>query len=105
MDRARPRKRSANSPRAPRRPARLRDIEQYAASRFLFLRFNYTSGDAAGQNVTGEAATAAACGMVQGLSRTGKFRHFQLEANLATDKKASQVNTLNTRGEARRGGG
>src|SRR3954467_14374590 len=30
---------------------RLRDIEQYSASRILFTRFNYTTGDAAGQNL------------------------------------------------------
>src|SRR5215813_11497761 len=30
---------------------RLRDIEQYSASRFCFLRFNFTTGDAAGQNM------------------------------------------------------
>src|SRR5215211_3910636 len=35
------------------RAGRLRDIEQYSASRILFTRFNYTTGDAAGQNLTG----------------------------------------------------
>ena len=75
---------------------RLRDIEQYAASRFLFLRFNYTSGDAAGQNMTGKA-TAAACAWIQ--ENYDGIRHFQLEANFATDKKASQINTLHTRGK------
>ena len=39
---------------------RLRDIEQYSAGRILFTRFNYTTGDAAGQNLSGKA-TAAAC--------------------------------------------
>ena len=34
---------------------RLQDIEQYSASRILYTRFNYTTGDAAGQNMTGKA--------------------------------------------------
>src|SRR3954447_10705420 len=42
------------------RSGRLQDIEQYSASRILFTRFNYTTGDAAGQNMTGKA-TQAAC--------------------------------------------
>src|SRR3954454_7306471 len=42
------------------RSGRLQDIEQYSASRILYTRFNYTTGDAAGQNLTGKA-TQAAC--------------------------------------------
>jgi len=75
---------------------KLRNIEQYTASRFVFLRFNYTSGDAAGQNMTGKA-TAAACIWIR--EQYEPVRYFQLEANFATDKKASQVNTLHTRGK------
>ena len=32
------------------RAGRLQDIEQYSAARILFCRFNYPTGDAAGQN-------------------------------------------------------
>jgi len=39
---------------------KLRDIQQFPASRFLYLRFNFTTGDAAGQNMVGKA-TKAAC--------------------------------------------
>jgi hydroxymethylglutaryl-CoA reductase (NADPH) len=39
---------------------RLRNIEHYAAGKLLFLRFNFTTGDAAGQNMVGKA-TFAAC--------------------------------------------
>src|SRR5918998_5181942 len=42
------------------RSGRLQDIEQYSASRILYTRFNYTTGDAAGKNMTGKA-TQAAC--------------------------------------------
>ena len=75
---------------------RLHDIEQFAASRFMFLRFNYTTGDAAGQNLTGKA-TLRACTWIT--SHYPGIRDFYLEANLATDKKSSHVNILRTRGK------
>jgi len=78
------------------RAGRLHDIEQFSASRFLFLRFNYTTGDAAGQNLTGRA-TAQACDWIR--SRYPEVRQFYLESNLATDKKSSQINILATRGK------
>jgi len=75
---------------------KLRDIQQFPASRFLYLRFNFTTGDAAGQNMVGKA-TKAACDWIEtvypGIER------YQLEGSLATDKKTSFVNTLNTRGK------
>jgi len=74
----------------------LRDIEQYSASRYRFLRFNFESGDAAGQNMAGRA-TAAACEWIA--KHYEGIRHFQLEGNFATDKKASQVNIMHTRGK------
>ena len=75
---------------------KLRDIEQYSASRFRFLRFNYTTGDAAGQNMVGKA-TKAACDWIR--SVYPQIEHYYLESNFATDKKASHVNTLRTRGK------
>jgi hydroxymethylglutaryl-CoA reductase (NADPH) len=79
------------------RTGRLRDIEQYSASRILFTRFNYTTGDAAGQNLTGKA-TAAACAWIMA-NYPGEIERFFLESNFATDKKSSQVNMLRTRGK------
>lgn len=76
---------------------KLQDIEQYGASRLLFTRFNYTTGDAAGQNMTGKA-TATACAWITE-NYPGTIKRFQLEAQLATDKKASHMNLLNTRGK------
>jgi hydroxymethylglutaryl-CoA reductase (NADPH) len=75
---------------------RLRDIEQYSAGRILFTRFNYTTGDAAGQNLSGKA-TAAACVWI--LANYPDVEQFFLESNFATDKKSSQVNMLRTRGK------
>jgi len=78
------------------RTGRLRGIEQYSASRILFTRFDYTTGDAAGQNLTGKA-TAAACAWIT--SNYAGITNFYLESNFATDKKSSQVNILRTRGK------
>jgi hydroxymethylglutaryl-CoA reductase (NADPH) len=78
------------------RSGRLQDIEQYPASRMLFTRFNYTTGDAAGQNLTGKATHAACKWIVE--NHTAIERYF-LESNFATDKKSSQVNMLRTRGK------
>ena len=75
---------------------RLPGIEQYSASRILFTRFDYTTGDAAGQNLTGKA-TAAACAWIT--SNYEGITNFYLESNFATDKKSSQVNILRTRGK------
>ena len=75
---------------------KLRNIEQYSASRILYTRFNYTTGDAAGQNLSGKA-TAAACAWIT--SNYEGIKHFFLESNFATDKKSSQVNMLRTRGK------
>jgi hydroxymethylglutaryl-CoA reductase (NADPH) len=76
--------------------ARLHDIEQFSASRFLFLRFNFTTGDAAGQNMAGKA-TWQACNWIR--AQYPQVRQFYLESNLATDKKSSQINILRTRGK------
>jgi hydroxymethylglutaryl-CoA reductase (NADPH) len=78
------------------RVGRLHDIEQFPASRFMFLRFNYTTGDAAGQNLTGKA-TDRACTWIR--AHYAGIRDFYLEANLATDKKSSHINILRTRGK------
>ncbi len=76
--------------------AQLVYIDTYLANKFAFLRFNYTTGDAAGQNMVGRA-TFAACSFI--LEQSDSVRRFFLESNLATDKKASQVNVMRTRGK------
>src|SRR5918994_2168414 len=87
----------AEAAQATTRSGRLIEIEQYSASRMLYTRFDYTTGDAAGQNLTGKA-TAAACAWIAANYEPG-FERFFLESNFATDKKSSQVNMLHTRGK------
>jgi hydroxymethylglutaryl-CoA reductase (NADPH) len=76
--------------------ARLLHIETYLANKFAYLRFNFATGDAAGQNMVGRA-TFAACGWI--LEHAHGVRRFYLESNFATDKKASHVNMMRTRGK------
>lgn len=77
--------------------AKLKEIDSYLANKFAFLRFNFSTGDAAGQNMVGRA-TFAACSWILDQYSEG-LQHFYLESNLATDKKASQVNLMRTRGK------
>lgn len=76
--------------------AKLSYIDPYLAGKFAFLRFNFTTGDAAGQNMVGRATFAASSWI---LDNYEGVQHFYLESNLATDKKASQVNVMHTRGK------
>jgi hydroxymethylglutaryl-CoA reductase (NADPH) len=76
--------------------AKLTDIDTYLASKFVYLRFNYTTGDAAGQNMVGRA-TFGACSWI--MDSYAGIEHFYLESNFATDKKASQINIMRTRGK------
>lgn len=78
--------------------AKLKDIDPYTANKFVYLRFNYTTGDAAGQNMVGRA-TFAACSWIIDIYEKEQIKHFYLESNFATDKKASQVNIMRTRGK------
>jgi hydroxymethylglutaryl-CoA reductase (NADPH) len=75
---------------------KLRDIQRFIVGRFVYTRFNYTTGDAAGQNMTSKA-TWAACEWIKG--EYDELLDYMLEAQLATDKKHSHMNTLHTRGK------
>jgi hydroxymethylglutaryl-CoA reductase (NADPH) len=71
-------------------------IERYHAGRYMYLRFDYTTGDAAGQNMTGKA-TFMACEWIRSHYEPAKV--YILDSNFATDKKASMINILKTRGK------
>lgn len=77
--------------------AELTYIDTFLSNNFAYLRFNYRTGDAAGQNMVGRA-TFAACGWIID-QYPDPIEHFYLESNFATDKKASQVNVMRTRGK------
>lgn len=75
---------------------RLINIYQYPVGPMRHLRFNYTTGDAAGQNMTGKA-TLAACEWIAAHHPGGA--KFLLSGNMDTDKKHSRLNMLVTRGK------
>ena len=76
---------------------KLRHIEQYSMGKMRWLRFCYTTGDAAGQNMVSKA-TREACMWILAQRPEG-LEHFSLAANFDTDKKHSHVNALHTRGK------
>jgi hydroxymethylglutaryl-CoA reductase (NADPH) len=89
-------KKIARLAEATSRVAKLKSIDRFLSNKFVFLRFNYTTGDAAGQNMVGKA-TFFACSWI--MENYEGIRNFYLESNFATDKKGSQVNILHTRGK------
>ena len=78
------------------RIGKLLEIEQYAVGPLRYLRFDYSTGDAAGQNMVGRA-THAACEWIQ--QNHPDHPRFVLSGAIDTDKKHSQINMLRTRGK------
>jgi hydroxymethylglutaryl-CoA reductase (NADPH) len=74
---------------------RLVEVEQYAIGNLLYTRFDYTTGDAAGQNMTGKA-THAACEWIRGAHPL--HPEYMLSGAIDTDKKHSAMNLIRTRG-------
>jgi hydroxymethylglutaryl-CoA reductase (NADPH) len=74
---------------------RLTYIGHYQVGPLRYLRVNYTTGDAAGQNMTARA-TEALCEWIAANYPGGA--RYALTGAIDTDKKHSQINTLLTRG-------
>ncbi|MBE9549031.1 MAG: hydroxymethylglutaryl-CoA reductase [Proteobacteria bacterium] len=77
---------------------KLKYVDYYLAIKFAYLRFNYTTGDAGGQNMVGKA-TFAACNWILQNCDVVEIQRFFLDGNFATDKKASMINMMRTRGK------
>ncbi|MBT8046774.1 MAG: hydroxymethylglutaryl-CoA reductase [Xanthomonadales bacterium] len=75
---------------------KLIEIEQYPVANMLYTRFCYTTGDAAGQNMTGKA-TYVACEWIR-KTHPLKPKYF-LSGAIDTDKKHSAMNLIQTRGK------
>ena len=76
--------------------AKLIEIEQYIVANMMYTRFCYTTGDAAGQNMTGKA-TLYACEWIR--AKHPKKPRYLLSGNMDTDKKHSMMNMIQTRGK------
>ena len=76
--------------------ARLTGIEQYIIANMMYTRFCYTTGDAAGQNMTGRA-TLFACEWIR--AHHPLKPRYLLTGNMETDKKHSMMNFIQTRGK------
>jgi len=79
------------------RSGKLLSIEQYPVGKLRWLRFNYSTGDAAGQNMVTKATHAATSWMLE--QNPEGLENFSLAAGLDTDKKHSLLNALSTRGK------
>lgn len=75
---------------------KLSHVERYAVGSMLYTRMNFTTGDAAGQNMSGKAAQAACQWIAQNYA--GPMKGFTLSGAIDTDKKHSQLNTIHSRG-------
>ncbi len=78
------------------RSGKLTYIGQYQVGPLRYLRVNYTTGDAAGQNMTAKA-TLAACEWIKANYPGGA--EYRLTGAIDTDKKHSHINMLLTRGK------
>jgi len=78
------------------RSGKLIDIEQYPVANMLYTRFCYTTGDAAGQNMTGKA-TFVACEWIK--AHNPQKPDYILSGAIDTDKKHSAMNMIQTRGK------
>ena len=76
--------------------AKLVSVTPFAVGNLLYCRFDYTTGDAAGQNMVGKA-TLAACEWIVATHPDKPW--YILSGNIDTDKKHSGINTLLTRGK------
>jgi hydroxymethylglutaryl-CoA reductase (NADPH) len=75
---------------------KLVEIEQYPIANMLYARFCYTTGDAAGQNMTGKA-TFVACEWIK--ANHPRKPAYILSGAIDTDKKHSMMNLIRTRGK------
>jgi hydroxymethylglutaryl-CoA reductase (NADPH) len=79
------------------RYAKLVRVESFLSNNFAFLRLNFSTGDAAGQNMVTKAAYEGCLWLLENCPY--KPDRFFLESNMATDKKPSLINSLLSRGK------
>eukprot|EP00128_Syssomonas_multiformis_P018455 Colp12_sorted_trinity150504_noHs@11639 len=81
--------------------AQLQSLVPFRNGNTLHLRFNYTTGDAAGQNMTTTGTWRACKWLLEEIKRQKldiEVQDFYIEANLSGDKKVNYLNFIHTRG-------
>lgn len=76
--------------------AKLIDVHSQIAGNLLFIRFEYTTGDASGHNMTTQASEAL---LNYILKRCPELKYESLSGNYCCDKKTSAVNGVLGRGK------
>lgn len=76
---------------------KLQNIQHWPIARMLYTRFNYSTGDAAGQNMTSRATRAAMDWITRHFP--DGFLRVQLSGAIETDKKHSSMNLIHSRGK------
>lgn len=79
------------------RHGKLADLRITVEGNHVYLMFEFTTGDAAGQNMV-TIATEAVCAHIEAHSPV-RAQYFFVEANLSGDKKASALSFLSVRGK------
>ena len=78
------------------RIGKLTHLGHYVVGPLHYIRFNYTTGDAAGQNMVSKA-TYSACEWIKASHPNGM--RYLLSGSIDTDKKHSHINFLHSRGK------
>lgn len=77
--------------------AKLESVQRWPVHNLLYMRWNYSTGDAAGQNMVSKA-THHACGWIQA-NYPGEIVSYAFSGGMDTDKKHSHLNNLYSRGK------
>ena len=76
---------------------KLEFIQQWPMNRTLYTRWNYSTGDAAGQNMVSKASDFACKWILK--NYPGEIELYAFSGNTDTDKKHSHMNFLHSRGK------
>lgn len=77
--------------------AKLAFVQRWPIHNTLYMRWNYSTGDAAGQNMVSKATDHACRWILQ--NYPGDIQYYAFSGGLDTDKKHSHMNTLHSRGK------
>ncbi len=77
--------------------AKLEKIQRWVIHNSLYMRWNYSTGDAAGQNMVSKATDKAAKWIIA--NYPGQIQHYAFSGGIDTDKKHSHMNIMHSRGK------